>query len=243
MGDVATGKVCIVCKVWKPVEAFNRDRRKKSGMASECKACHNEKARQERRVTRVCTECRQRKPVGEFASKRVCIECKTHKVCKVCGERLHMDAFDGWHGLVCRTCRKRLDGERYQADRERVLARNAAWRAEHAQPDSPYRQRQKRLQTQRKKAIRAEVLAHYGGRCACCGETEPLFLTIDHMTMNGGEHRRQIKRFDIAYWLWLNDYPDGFQVLCFNCNSGRYLNGGRCPHEAARTALAQQDSK
>jgi hypothetical protein len=26
-------------------------------------------------------------------------------------------------------------------------------------------------------------------------------------------------------------YPEGFQVLCMNCNWGRYRNGGVCPHE------------
>lgn len=238
MDEVATGKTCTVCKVWKPLEAFAQDRRRKSGKAARCKACHNEKARQQRRVTRVCVDCGQRKPVAEFASRRICADCKSHKVCKHCGARLPLTEFDGYHGLVCRVCYKRLNAERYQANREAYLERNAKWRAEHAQPDSPYRERQKRLQNERRKAIRAEVIAHYGGRCACCGETEPLFLTIDHMTMNGGEHRRQIKRFDIAYWLWLNDYPDGFQVLCFNCNTGRYRNGGRCPHETAGAALA-----
>jgi hypothetical protein len=27
------------------------------------------------------------------------------------------------------------------------------------------------------------------------------------------------------------NYPPEYQVLCFNCNCGRALNGGRCPHE------------
>jgi len=26
-------------------------------------------------------------------------------------------------------------------------------------------------------------------------------------------------------------YPDGFQVACWNCNAGRDLNGGVCPHQ------------
>jgi hypothetical protein len=29
-------------------------------------------------------------------------------------------------------------------------------------------------------------------------------------------------------------YPPGYRVLCFNCNRGRYLNGGVCPHEIER---------
>ena len=32
-------------------------------------------------------------------------------------------------------------------------------------------------------------------------------------------------------WIKRNNYPDGFQVLCWNCNSGKGANGGICPHE------------
>lgn len=197
----------------------------------------------QRRGGRLCIWCGTVKPSAEFDSQRCCKVCAVTRPCKVCGKPTEPLGSTTYRGRLCADCRKQKDAARYQTDKKRVLARNAEWRAEHAQPDSPYRERQKRLQNERRKAIRAEVLAHYGGRCACCGETEPLFLTIDHMTMNGGEHRRQIKRFDIAYWLWLNDYPDGFQVLCFNCNTGRYRNGGRCPHETAGAGLAQQDCK
>jgi hypothetical protein len=27
-------------------------------------------------------------------------------------------------------------------------------------------------------------------------------------------------------------FPDGFQTLCFNCNVGKYKNGGVCPHQS-----------
>ncbi len=27
--------------------------------------------------------------------------------------------------------------------------------------------------------------------------------------------------------------PEGFQVLCWNCNLGKYYNGGVCPHRGA----------
>ena len=29
----------------------------------------------------------------------------------------------------------------------------------------------------------------------------------------------------------IQDFPEGFQILCFNCNAGKHRNGGRCPHE------------
>jgi len=78
-----------------------------------------------------------------------------------------------------------------------------------------------------------EGLKHYGGnppKCACCGETEIKFLTIDHINGFGNRHRKQIKK-NLYLWLKENGYPkEGFQVLCFNCNMGKNRNDGICPH-------------
>ncbi len=66
---------------------------------------------------------------------------------------------------------------------------------------------------------RERVIAHYGGRCAVCGETELLFLNLDHIRGDGAAHRRQVGGGSKTYqWIERNDYPDGFQVLCHNCN-------------------------
>lgn len=80
------------------------------------------------------------------------------------------------------------------------------------------------------------AIAAYGGyRCKCCGETARAFLTLDHVDGGGNEHRREIGQGGaIWYWLAKNHYPPGFQVLCFNCNAGRHLNGGICPHDTLR---------
>lgn len=81
--------------------------------------------------------------------------------------------------------------------------------------------------------IKVEVINHYGGKCNCCGEEERMFLTIDHIASDGAEHRRNnnIKSGSGTYrWLKKNGFPRGFQVLCYNCNSGRHINGGVCPH-------------
>jgi hypothetical protein len=79
--------------------------------------------------------------------------------------------------------------------------------------------------------LRQDVLKAYGSRCACCGETEPIFLEVDHIDNDGAEHRRQLGSKKLYLWLKKNDYPDNFQLLCCNCNKGKYLNGGICPHE------------
>lgn len=80
---------------------------------------------------------------------------------------------------------------------------------------------------------RKNALQHYGNKCACCGETEPYFLAIDHIDGDGNAHRDRIGKYGSGFFKWLidNDFPEGFQVLCHNCNMGKHLNGGVCPHK------------
>ena len=87
------------------------------------------------------------------------------------------------------------------------------------------------LRSRRK--IRMMALRAYGGespKCNCCGESEIKFLSIDHIENDGSEHRKKIGKNNLYYWLKLNGYPKGFQVLCYNCNfaKGHY---GKCPHK------------
>jgi len=83
--------------------------------------------------------------------------------------------------------------------------------------------------------LKDECFSHYGGyKCVCCGEEQKIFLTIDHVNNDGNVHRKQIGyRGGIGVYTWLrkNNFPEGFQVLCFNCNHGKHLNGGTCPHK------------
>ena len=88
-------------------------------------------------------------------------------------------------------------------------------------------------------AGRLKAIQGYGGKCACCGETEPRFLQIDHIHGNGSQHRKEVGHK--ALWLWLarNGYPkDDYQLLCCNCNFGRGHNGGICPHQEQRAMPA-----
>jgi hypothetical protein len=76
---------------------------------------------------------------------------------------------------------------------------------------------------------RDRVFNNYGRRCTCCGESDLRLLTIDHI--NGGG-TKQTKEIGGNFYLWLikNGFPPYFQVLCHNCNSGREINKGICPH-------------
>lgn len=92
-------------------------------------------------------------------------------------------------------------------------------------------------------------LIHYSGnppKCACCGETIIEFLTIDHINNDGYKHRQKIMRKKgkcpsgtwLWYWLIKNNFPEGFQVLCWNCNCGRdKTNDKVCPHKRLGVVL------
>jgi hypothetical protein len=80
---------------------------------------------------------------------------------------------------------------------------------------------------------RLACLHHYSGptpHCACCGEAGLPFLCMDHINNDGAAHRKALRTTFITTWLVKNGFPEGFQVLCYNCNNGKRVNNGVCPH-------------
>lgn len=82
--------------------------------------------------------------------------------------------------------------------------------------------------------LKLEILNHYSFgemRCACCGDNHVEFLSIDHINNDGAEQRKEHgKGASFHYWLKRNNYPEGYQVLCYNCNCSRGFFG-YCPHK------------
>lgn len=90
------------------------------------------------------------------------------------------------------------------------------------------------------RAVISAVMAHYGTECVCCGESNQLFLTLDHAKGGGSKDRATNGGRNYKYYIYkraqeTGEWPTGLQVMCFNCNCGRNLNGGVCPHRAAQT--------
>ena len=66
---------------------------------------------------------------------------------------------------------------------------------------------------------RFEAIDYYSNgtfACAKCGYSDIRALTIDHINGGGSQHLKFIHR-RIAPWLKRNNYPEGFQILCMNC--------------------------
>ena len=99
--------------------------------------------------------------------------------------------------------------------------------------------------------VRLNILQAYSKRlsnsnvpcCNCCGLNDHLaFLAIDHIA--GAKHMdfepelvklgysSKLKSKELNRWIIDHNFPDGFQILCHNCNfaKGYPRNNGKCPH-------------
>ena len=91
-------------------------------------------------------------------------------------------------------------------------------------------------QRARQKACIDAMVAYGGAWCVCCKIDDIDLLTLDHIDGGGNKERLQLKRGGTSFYIYLrkNGFPSGYRVLCRNCNSGRHLNGGTCPHMGHR---------
>lgn len=104
-----------------------------------------------------------------------------------------------------------------------------------------------------KRVLKQEVLGWYGGTCVCCGESCLDFLTLDHIDDSGIKENSTLgldaesnqargsnsnrKNASTGFHLYNRIRKLGFenrplilQVLCWNCQWGKRLNNGFCPH-------------
>jgi hypothetical protein len=115
--------------------------------------------------------------------------------------------------------------EHYQKNHNKILQQRQNHRNENIE-QYKIKERRKRL------LIKEKVINGYGGKCKCCGETLLDFLTIDHINNDGAIHRKEFGRAGkIHRWIISNNFPEEFQVLCFNCNYSKFLNNGKCIHQ------------
>jgi len=111
---------------------------------------------------------------------------------------------------LCRKCqaKREKDFRRTHPDYDTVWHRKA-------RKGSTY---QDRCEARRNKR-RIIVMKHYSNgtnKCAGCGIEDIVVLTIDHINGGGTQHRKKIHQ-DMYNWLIKNNFPEGYQVLCWNC--------------------------
>jgi hypothetical protein len=151
---------------------------------------------------------------------------------------------------LCRRCRrtKALPGKRmceFCAEYESKSAKECRARNPEKYLESNRRSRARYSKKYKAKGkikyleLKAQVFAHYGAFCACCGETEPLFLTVDHVNNDGAKDREKNGSASGAFYdrIIKEGFPNTYQILCRNCNWGKHRNGGICPHQTDKATL------
>lgn len=226
-------KTCRECKLELPVNRFMRNYKSSDGLVHTCQQCRRQgyvrvgyhpktEVEQVTVLSKICFSCGLDLPVSCFykASARkdgVRSSCKSclkekldrlkerdgipvkSKICNTCGN----DKLPGRFGL------NRNNPDKLTSDCRECLSN----RKKKGYSNMEYR------------ALRARVVEAYGGKCACCIETNKYFLSVDHI--NGVIDAGSPRAGDGLYrWLERNAYPkDNYQILCFNCNLCKGFHG------------------
>lgn len=101
--------------------------------------------------------------------------------------------------------------------------RNVRERFRYANRTQTQKWRDAAVQRINKDIIKYEVMSHYSNgtlSCLHCGIDVYPLLTIDHINNDGAKHRKQLRVSGQNMYTWLKaqKYPEGYQVLCQNCN-------------------------
>lgn len=213
-----TVRICTQCSLTKETSEF-------SGTCAACKSCASEAAKARARANQAQGLC----PCGREPrlGKKCCTRCSDRSKAWYENNKEVAKGHTKKHRAANREKINTRNRERWANNVNGAWEKNTVWRELTAE-------RRKAQDRARYAVVKAQVFAHYGEVCACCGVDEMSFLTIDHMRGNGNAHRRQINKFTIYSWLIKQGFPKEFQTLCINCNIGRYKCGGICPHEQER---------
>ena len=125
-------------------------------------------------------------------------------------------------------------------DRERARCRDKT-RQWYSLPRNRLRQATREQRFTRR--LMDEFFLRFGEECLCCGELEPIFLTLDHIQNDGAKKKRElsgnpssstahrsVSTRQIVQDLKSRGWPrEEIQVLCMNCNLAK-RRIGFCPH-------------
>jgi len=161
---------------------------------------------------------------------RVCFRC-WQPYQALCGNQKYCQSCQV---SACRERRRLYSRIYYRANRERCI--EITRRAQERNRERYLRLRREYESAKIKRVIPL-VLGHYSNQsftCACCGEKEQDFLTIDHINGSGNKISKSlgIPRGGSGLYRWLvrNHFPPGYAVLCANCNSSKGKRGS-CVHK------------
>ena len=155
------------------------------------------------------------------------------KICRECGAEKSVSEFNKTNKIfsnygVSKGCKP------YCKSCDREIKRK--WRQ-----DNVLRLRQKEKQF--RNDLKSRVIKALGNQCACCGELNKEFLTVDHINGDGHLHRKE-KSSSVCVHKDIENqgFPrDKYRVLCMNCNCS-IAWFGYCPHKIDRVVTEMEVS-
>jgi hypothetical protein len=162
------------------------------------------------------------------------------KTCYRCKKELEDDKFgknkSKPSGLAdeCKVCKSELCKEYQKRHKDKIKLKKHQYyienKTEITEKTSLYAKEHREWHnakgTKAKNKLKSEVFSVYScgePKCKSCNESELGVLTIDHVNGEGAEHRRELfgnntgGGYKMYQWLKKKSYPEGFQVLCYNC--------------------------
>jgi len=221
-------KRCSRCGEIKNLDDFYLSSKSSDRHGSWCKSCSNK----HRKALREVHPRRPKvmKAIYDAGKGQVVKECSHCHEIKLLDDFYRYGRSLDQHFVWCKTCSNKASQERRKNQHDKVV------RVAH---ERYLRLRDKILLYSHDRNLerKALLVAHYSkniSRCICCGEANVHFLTIDHIEQNGSQHRKSSKcgtGSTFYRWLIKEGMPEGYQVLCYNCNLSRTWHG-KCIHRA-----------
>jgi hypothetical protein len=141
--------------------------------------------------------------------------------------REHLKEYDEIHNAIYWELNKERDKPKRVAYRlahkERIQNQIVEWHKTHKEAVS-------RINREHWQRVKFQVLSHYANgtpKCTRCGFVDIRALSLDHIAGGGNQHRKQIG----SGWyrkLRKASYPEGYQVLCMNCQWIKRVENKEC---------------
>ena len=145
----------------------------------------------------------------------------------------------------CRKINRKEYGKKYSKSDKQKEYRKKYWESDKGKKILQKHQQTDKFKIRQKEyyiKCKFKVIKYYSNstmQCNCCGEKHIDFLSIDHIDCGKLYHNKKKKigkcsGINLYLDLIKNNFPGGYQVLCYNCNFAKGACG-KCPHEMEKS--------